>query len=259
MQQKLVFFDIDGTLYDDEKQLPESARHAILKLQENGHIAAIATGRSPIMFQDLREQLDIHSYVSMNGQYVVHNDEVVFKNPLDKTRLREFMQEIEAEKGPFMFLDQENMVSRFNEHPRYDEALATLDLPYPYRHDPEYFKSRDVLQGLLFAQKNEYSDILEKYSDDFHFIQWHDVCMDVLPKEGSKALGLKHLIHVLDIDIKDTIAFGDGPNDHEMLREVGIGVAMGNSADELKKDADVVTTNVEDDGIHLGLKKLGLI
>lgn len=259
MQQKLVFFDIDGTLYDDKKQLPDSAREAILKLQENGHIAAIATGRSPIMFKDLREQLDIHSYVSMNGQYVVHDDEVVFKNPLDKARLRAFMQEVEAEKGPFMFLDQENMVSRIDEHPRYDAALATLRLPYPYRHDPEYFKSRDVLQGLLFAKEDEYTDIIEKYKDDFHFIQWHDVCMDVLPKEGSKALGLRHLIHVLDIDIKDTIAFGDGPNDHEMLREVGVGVAMGNSSQALKKDADIVTTDVDKDGIQIGLQKLGLI
>ncbi len=259
MQQKLVFFDIDGTLYDDKKQLPESAREAILQLQKNGHIAAIATGRSPIMFQELRDQLDIHSYVSMNGQYVVHNDEVVFKNPLDKSRLRAFMQEVEAEKGPFMFLDQENMVSRIDAHPRYDKALATLDLPYPYRYDPEYFKSRDVLQGLLFAKENEYTDILERYSDDFHFIQWHDVCMDVLPKEGSKALGLRHLIHVLDFDIKDTIAFGDGPNDHEMLREVGVGVAMGNSSDALKADADVVTDDVHADGIQIGLQKLGLI
>ena len=83
--------------------------------------------------------------------------------------------------------------------------------------------------------------------------------MDVLPKEGSKALGLRHLIHVLDVDIKDTIAFGDGPNDHEMLREVGVGVAMGNSSDALKRDADMVTEDVHADGIQIGLQKLGLI
>lgn len=259
MQQKLVFFDIDGTLYDSSTTLPKSTRDAILKLQENGHIALIATGRSPMMFKDLREKLDIHSYVSMNGQYVVHNDAVVFKNPLDKGRLKQLMLEVEDRKGPFMFLDHENMVSRLKSHPHYDEALNSLGLPFGYRHDPDFFAERDVLQGLLFVNASEYNDILGNYSDVFHFIQWHDVCMDVLPKGGSKALGIRHLIETLGVDIKDTIAFGDGANDHEMLREVGIGVAMGNSSDALKRDADVVTSSVDDNGIQKGLEQLGLI
>lgn len=259
MSRKFVFFDIDGTLYDTSVKIPGSTRESILKLQENGHVALIATGRAPMMFKELRETLNIHSYVSMNGQYVVHNDQVIFKNPLNKDKLRQLVTTIEAEEGPFIFLDQENMVSRLKEHPRYDAALNTLGLPFGYRHDPDYFKERDVLQGLLFANKSEYNDILDRYADDFHFIQWHDVCIDILPKGGSKALGIRHMIEVLGIDINDTVAFGDGANDHEMIREVGIGVAMGNSSNALKEDADFVTAHVDDDGIQKGLEQLGLI
>ena len=43
---------------------------------------AIATGRAPFMFEDIRKELDIHNYVSFNGQYVVFEDEVIFNNPL---------------------------------------------------------------------------------------------------------------------------------------------------------------------------------
>ena len=46
-----------------------------------------------------------------------------------------------------------------------------------------------------------------------------------------------------------TIAFGDGGNDLSMIRQAGIGVAMGNASDELKRNADYITTSVDDDGI----------
>ena len=45
--QSIIFFDIDGTLLNDEKQLPESAKEAVFKLKEKGHIVAIATGQAP--------------------------------------------------------------------------------------------------------------------------------------------------------------------------------------------------------------------
>ena len=55
------------------------------------------------------------------------------------------------------------------------------------------------------------------------------------------------------------MAFGDGGNDIEMLRHVGIGVAMGNAKDEVKACADYVTTSVDDDGIVNALRHFGVI
>lgn len=69
--KKIIFFDIDGTLLDDDKKMPLTAEKAVFALKELGHEVAIATGRAPFMFKDIREQLEIDSYVSFNGQYVV--------------------------------------------------------------------------------------------------------------------------------------------------------------------------------------------
>lgn len=79
---KLSFFDIDGTLLDHDKKIPQSTRDAVKQLQEKGVHVAIATGRAPFMFEDIRKELNIHNYVSFNGQYVVFEDEVIFNNPL---------------------------------------------------------------------------------------------------------------------------------------------------------------------------------
>ena len=51
MEKQLIFFDIDGTLLDDDKKLPESTKYAVQRLKELGHEVAIATGRSPHMFR----------------------------------------------------------------------------------------------------------------------------------------------------------------------------------------------------------------
>jgi HAD superfamily hydrolase (TIGR01484 family) len=88
MDKQLIFFDIDGTLLDDDKKLPDSTKRAVQSLSALGHKVAIATGRSPHMFKELREELNIDTYISLNGQYVVNNGEAVYTNPLDLDELQ---------------------------------------------------------------------------------------------------------------------------------------------------------------------------
>ncbi|MEF3402006.1 HAD hydrolase family protein, partial [Enterobacter kobei] len=68
---KIVFFDVDGTLVGETKEIPASAKQAIAKLKENGVYVAIATGRGPFMLDEIRKELDINSYICYNGQYVI--------------------------------------------------------------------------------------------------------------------------------------------------------------------------------------------
>src|SRR5690625_6023994 len=75
--QALIFFDIDGTLLDHDKNLPSTTKSAINQLQSDGHIIAIATGRGPFMYEGLRQELNIDTFVSFNGSYVVLEDKVI--------------------------------------------------------------------------------------------------------------------------------------------------------------------------------------
>ncbi|WP_327204828.1 HAD-IIB family hydrolase [Paenibacillus sp. DMB20] len=87
--KKLVFFDIDGTLLDHNKEIPRSAKEAIRELRSEGHEAAIATGRAPFLFKEIREELGIDTYVSLSGQYVVYRNEVVYANPISRQLLEQ--------------------------------------------------------------------------------------------------------------------------------------------------------------------------
>ena len=72
---------------DSDKKIPQSTKEALHLLKENGIYTAIATGRAPFMIKDLLEELEIDSYVSFNGQYVVFEGEVIYRNPLSKEQL----------------------------------------------------------------------------------------------------------------------------------------------------------------------------
>lgn len=90
--------------------------------------------------------------------------------------------------------------------------------------------------------------------------RWHPFFADCICKGTSKATGIDAVCDYYGIDISETMAFGDGGNDMQMLAHAGMGVAMGNASDEVKACADYVTDTVDDDGIakaivHLLLDK----
>ena len=81
---------------------------------------------------------------------------------------------------------------------------------------------------------------------------------DIIEKDASKAEGLKRLCKLWKIPLAQTIAFGDSMNDIEVVQEAGIGVAMGNAVDALKKVADYVTAPIGEDGIYKACEHLHL-
>ena len=89
--------------------------------------------------------------------------------------------------------------------------------------------------------------------------RWHPAFTDVTAQGADKGEGLLKMAAHEGLDPRFTMAFGDGGNDSSMIRTAGIGVAMGNAIDELKKEADYVTTTVDDDGIRNALKHFKVI
>ncbi|VEF48562.1 Cof-like hydrolase [Bacillus freudenreichii] len=251
-----MFFDIDGTLLDEEKNLPASAKEAIHTLQKNGIYTAIATGRAPFMISSLLEELNIDSYVCFNGQYVVFENKLIYANPINTGVLESIQQTANKHGHALVYMNELTLKTNTKHNDRIQKSLGTLKLAYP-QYDPEFFIDREIYQALLFTKENE-ADYLSTF-DDVSFIRWHEYSLDIVPKGGSKARGIEELIGRLGMNMNEVYAFGDGLNDIEMLQEVGTGVAMGNAHDIVKEHADIVTTNVEHDGLVKGLKEVGLL
>ena len=255
--KKFLFFDVDGTLYNYDKIIPASTLEALKIAKENGYEIAIATGRAPFMIKGLLEELNIHTYVSFNGQYVVYNDEVIFTDGVSSETLTKIIEFGSLRNEPVVFLDDVQMIASKGENERVAASLATLKYPYPLI-DATYYLNKPVYQTLIFTDEEgekEYS----KQFPDVQLVRWHPVSCDILPKDGSKARGIQKLQHFAQIPLEDIYVFGDGLNDIEMLSYVPNSIAVGNGHPKAKEVAKYVTDHVDENGIYNAMKMLNLI
>lgn len=96
--------------------------------------------------------------------------------------------------------------------------------------------------------------------DSYYDYMIHDIPVtEFVPKGFHKGTGIARVCEILDMDIGDTFAFGDSANDIGLIRAAGIGVAMGNGSEDVKLEADYVTTSVTKDGIWNACRYFDLI
>ena len=99
----------------------------------------------------------------------------------------------------------------------------------------------------------------EKMLDEFkgvaNLTYWYEKGVDIIDKGVSKASGIKDVLDILDLKKEESISFGDGENDLEMMSATGISVAMGNAVDDIKEKATYVTDSIDNDGLAKALEK----
>ena len=110
-----------------------------------------------------------------------------------------------------------------------------------------------VYQLNVFVSEEEEGDFMQLMPNS-KTARWTSHFTDIIPKDGGKNKGIDAIINHFGIKLEETMAFGDGGNDIDMLKHAGIGIAMENARDDVKEIADFITTSVDDDGITNALK-----
>ncbi len=257
MAYKIVFFDIDGTLLDEEKNIPDDAAEAIRALKESGVEPVIATGRAPYFFQPIAEKLGIDSWVSLNGAYVVYKGKEVYERTIPLADLEKLVALASRNGHPLVFEGKRDYFASAEGHASVFDSIESLKVRHP-AVDPEFWKTESVYQVFLHCESREEQPYVDELPN-LRFVRWHKNAMDVLTATGSKADGIAALLRTLGMTREEAVAFGDGLNDKEMLELVGLGIAMGNSHEQLLPYADHVTSRVDEGGVKNGLAYAGLL
>ncbi|OPA77735.1 hydrolase Cof [Paenibacillus selenitireducens] len=257
MGRKIVFFDIDGTLVNHNKEILESTKKAVRELQRQGVYTAIATGRTPILFENIRKELNIESYVALNGQYAVFEGQVIYESPIHTEDLAQICTTMKENGDAYVFVNHEDFKSSETNNAFIQESFGRTKIHYP-DVDDRFYEHSPVYQAIVFCEDEQRQKYIQNFPQ-FTFLPWHSYAADFIPVGSSKAIGIAKMLEHGNFEHGNSYAFGDNNNDLEMLTLVGTGVAMGNALPETKAVADHITTSCEEDGIYHGLVDLGLI
>ncbi|WP_274570891.1 Cof-type HAD-IIB family hydrolase [Neisseria leonii] len=259
-QPKIVFFDIDDTLYiKGERRVPDSARQALAALRRRGTVTAIATGRTPAVLPEAVKSLigeGIDILVCINGQYVARGGEVLAHFPMDAAAVSELTEKLTACGIAVGHVSHRGITVS---HESGGLLRATRDLGIAYADMPSVAAGQPVYQMLAFYPPQREAEVAALLPEGIKTVRWHAEAVDLLDADGSKARGIAAVLAHLGWQAADAAAFGDGLNDLEMMAAVGFGVAVGNAVPELKAVADYIAPPVDSDGLARALRDLGWI
>lgn len=263
MEKKaLLFFDVDGTLICEESQsIPQSAVNAIHMAQESGHLIFVNTGRPFSHIHPEVLAVGFDGYICSCGMQIRIGEKVVqdvhltnqqCANIRDCARLCRVEMSYESDTG--MFYDSTLPICSESAAER--KRLASRGVLVSSKIDDANFRFEKFLAWKADAFNLE--RLLDYIADEFQIID-RAKFYECLPKGYSKAIAMSKVQQLLGLQGRKTYAFGDGPNDIEMLRAADVGIVMGNAPEHVKNKADFVTKRAEQGGIEYALRRLQLI
>lgn len=259
---KLIFFDIDGTLWDERMEIPASTIEALRKLQENGHKIFLCSGRAR---GNIRSEkllgLGFDGILAACGNHIEMDGKLLYEYILPQEQTKRVVEllgrcrmPVVLEGPDYHWIDEEG----FEEDPYVDYLFQEMgDSAIPLRGYTQEIRINKFSATIL--PHTDYQTVKAELLPEFDFIEHTAEIVEVVPKGTSKATGILWLCERLHVPVADTYAVGDSVNDLDMLQAAGHGIAMGNGTDEAKKAAEYVTADIHEDGIYRAMEHYGLI
>lgn len=269
MPVKLIAFDLDGTLLDKHKNIPEDNLRALHAASAAGVLLVPATGR---IFTGipaaLRQFPGIRYFITINGAYAY--DAFAQQNlycselPLALSlRLIEYMETLPViydcyqDNWGFISRDMLDRVSDYVPDPGILKMMHELRTPVDNLADFLRQKGQPVQKMQMhFRDMSERERQMKRITDLFpetvvsSSLPWN---IELNSAGATKGQALKQLCAALNIDLCDTLTFGDGSNDLDLILTAGTGVAMSNGAEELKAVADWIAPENGQAGVSAGI------
>lgn len=262
-----VVSDLDGTLLNERERVSPRMREAVTRMSQVGTVFSVATGRPARWVLPVVEQLSVKPMcVCANGAVVYDSatDRVVRAVELAPETLRGVLECLVADaKGTPLegagFAVERTGTSAFD---RAEELFCVTDsYDHAWLSDEHNVMSADELVSApavkLLVRNEAYTsqelyDVVAPRLDPalvHATFSWNGGLVEISAPGIPKRSSLEWLAEELGVSAEQTIAFGDMPNDVEMLSWAGTGVAMGNAHPDVKRIADRVTTTNNEDGV----------
>ncbi|MFI3292769.1 MAG: Cof-type HAD-IIB family hydrolase [Rikenellaceae bacterium] len=256
---KIIVLDLDGTLTNSRKELSERNRLALIELQERGAKVVLASGRPTYGIVPLAHELELRKYggyiLSYNGGVIIDcaTGKELYSNVLPGELIAPLYEGSKSYDTTILSYDAEYIVTE-NGADKYVGVEAHLNKMKIKEVDSflDYF-SYPLPKCLAVGDPNQVveleKDLKGRFGDVMNIYRSEPFFLELVPLGIDKAQSLSVLLEKIGGCREDMIAFGDGFNDLSMIQYAGVGVAMANAQDEVKRHADVIALSNDEDGV----------
>jgi len=286
---KLLVLDLDGTLLNDEKEIPEINLRVIEKLyNEYDIIPVIATARPLEVAKYIATKAGnkFQGYViATNGAmiYDFNTDSIISNNSLNKVQVNSLIDISEKYNLEYEFMTEECEVADINYadrrgkdsiymHMENDGVINLNGVGFNFQENMrKYSNEHDIPLFAISGTKKELEVIQKGLKENNLGVQMTEICdrtdasnpdaelyyFDIMKEGVTKAAAIELIQEQLGIEKQQVIAIGDGGNDIEMFKHAGLSIAMRNANSDVKREANVITYyNNEQGGVGTALLAL---
>ncbi|WP_319370185.1 Cof-type HAD-IIB family hydrolase [uncultured Ilyobacter sp.] len=254
MKYRAVVLDVDGTLLNSKLEIELETLEVLKKFRSIGGKVYLATGRTYLSVKPYYDILGLDTpVIAYNGAKVVSNfGETILEYPIEGDLVKYFIDLSRRTETHLNLYQNEKWLVEdpFNNESEIYEGISGLS---PEESDFENLEEYFSNKALFIAEKEKLDKLKEEIIIDLdnrvHVTASKPFFLEVMKKGVNKGETLKKIMESEGLDLEEVIAFGDGLNDLEMIRAAGLGVAMGNSYEELKEAADLITVDNDSNGI----------
>ena len=232
-----AFFDLDGTLAENNQPPAAADLEAIHAFQRAGNYAFLCTGRSRGYLYDAVFDIGFDGLITGAGANITVGDRQVYRNFVSPSLIPLLVDVFADTKQVLVLETEQTMVQVVSLY------AGGLNRNYPRIHNSEEwmagYSDHTVTKLTVYDRPMEprAEQLLRQELD----LIVHPHYYEAVPRGCSKSDGIRRVLEVIGVPQENTIAFGDSPNDTDMIRYAGLGVVMGNGETELKALADRVT------------------
>lgn len=258
MTYKMIVLDLDDTLLRDDQTISKRTKVALMDAQEKGVKVVLASGRPTFGMTKIAEELSLAQYgsfiLSFNGGKIIncHSNEELFSSTLSLENVKR-IYDLSCREDVFIhtYVGDEIITEAENPYTTIEAKLTGL----PIKVVPSFIGGvpEPVVKILMVDNSDKLKQVEEKLqaelAEEFSVMRSKPYFLEFTEKGVTKGTSLDHLIQACGIKREEVIAIGDSYNDQAMIEFAGLGVAMGNSPDDIKEIADYVTDTNMNDGV----------
>lgn len=280
---KLIAIDLDGTLLNSYGTISEEDKIALKKAIENGIKVVLTSGRGTMSVKNFANELDIQGEIICGNGAIIYNlqeDKIIYNQYIDKKKVLQIIKICEENSIYYnvftedtiltsslaynvLFYNQENVKKPDNKKTN----INIIPNIYKYieeREKEDYLKicicdKNNIIFGGIMKKLQEVKNVnvmevahmarkLIANGTDYVPVEYY--ITEIMNQNADKWNAIEFLIKELGIDRSEVIAIGDNVNDEQMLKNAGLGVAMGNSAPYIKEMAKEVTLDNNSGGVR---------